>query len=71
MNHLKASLESVWVHSNQNWEVLLKTLENEIGVQVIFFFTRFFFNVDVYIFKLNLINHMMITLTLHVLLLRY
>ena len=35
MNHLKASLESVWVHSNQNWEVLLKTLESEIGVQVI------------------------------------
>ena len=50
MNHLKASLESVWVHSNQNWEVLLKTLENEIGVQVIFFFFyTIFFYVDVYI----------------------
>lgn len=38
MNHLKASLESVWVYSNQNWEILLKTLENEIGAQVIDFF---------------------------------
>ena len=43
MNHLKASLESVWVYSNQNWEVLLKTLENEIGVQVINFFYTIFF----------------------------
>ena len=34
MNHLKASLESVWVFSNQNWEILLRTLESEIGEQV-------------------------------------
>lgn len=43
MNHLKASLESVWVFSNQNWEILLRTLESEIGEQVKDFIFSYFF----------------------------
>jgi hypothetical protein len=48
MNHLKASLESVWVFSNQNWEILLRTLESEIGEQVkdiIFYIFLYFFDI--------------------------